>query len=98
MTVANQNLLKTELLKGAQMLLEEFSILTYSEGGVADLVGHNRAALRSGLQKCHFRTARNVRIDRENVLHAEHKRDPIRAWRTDFFSVWCSDPNKQNTG
>jgi hypothetical protein len=67
------------------MLLEEFSILTYSEGGVADLVGHNRAALRSGLQKCHFRTARNVRIDRENVLHAEHKRDPIRAWRTMFF-------------
>ena len=40
MTVANQNLLKTEFLKAAQMLLEAFPILTYSEDGVADLVGH----------------------------------------------------------
>jgi hypothetical protein len=40
MTVANQYLLKTEFLKAAQMLLEAFPILTYSEDGVADLVGH----------------------------------------------------------
>jgi hypothetical protein len=41
MTVANQYLLKAEFLKAAQMLLEAFSILTYSEDGVADLVGHS---------------------------------------------------------